>query len=409
MSTPEKTALPDHLQRPHIRPFQPLPVKAKDGQQMALLRDPANLGGQSMVVPPQVLMFLAQLQGEDSLAEVFERLRVPAEAQGQLEQMVVKMDELGYFWGPTADALEAKKLEALREAGRFSISDDQRKPEVVEQLKTFITTALAETEDPELGKDVAGIVAPHLDYGRGKANYAAAYKCFESGAKNAPDRVVVLGTNHLGIGDGVVMTEFGFETPLGPVRQDAAVLERLRDAFGDKLFKDQLDFLGEHSIALHLPWIQHLYGDVPVVAALVPDPTRGLLEDDGARVSTPEFANALKDIVKQAGGRTLFVSSADLSHRGLQFGDRVAVDGKERNAIEQYDRETLASWLEGPQEFLGAFKSGNPNRWCSVGNLYATLVAAPHKTREMVNYSQSVDEKGVVLVSSAALALLSDE
>lgn len=408
MSTPEKTALPDHLQRPHIRPFQPLPVKAKDGQQMALLRDPANLGGQSMVVPPQVLMFLAQLQGEDSLAEVFERLRVPAEAQGQLEQMVVKMDELGYFWGPTADALEAKKLEALRAAGRFSISDDQRKPEVVEQLKTFITTALAETEDPELGADVAGIVAPHLDYGRGKANYAAAYKCLETGAKNAPDRVVVLGTNHLGIGDGVVMTEFGFETPLGPVRQDASVLERLRDAFGEKLFKDQLDFLGEHSIALHLPWIQHLYGDVPVVAALVPDPTRGLLEDDGARVSTPEFANALKDIVKQAGGRTLFVSSADLSHRGLQFGDRVAVDGKERNAIEQYDRETLASWLEGPQEFLEAFKSGNPNRWCSVGNLYATLVAAPHKTREMVNYSQSVDDKGVVLVSSAALALLAD-
>lgn len=408
MSTPEKTALPDHLQRPHIRPFQPLPVKAKDGQQMALLRDPANLGGQSMVVPPQVLMFLAQLQGEDSLEEVFERLRVPAEAQGQLEQMVVKMDELGYFWGPTADALEAKKLEALRAAGRFSISDDQRKPEVVEQLKTFITTALAETEDPELGAPVAGVVAPHLDYGRGKANYAAAYKCLESGARTAPDRVVVLGTNHLGIGDGVVMTEFGFETPLGPVRQDAAVLERLRDAFGEKLFKDQLDFLGEHSIALHLPWIQHLYGDVPVVAALVPDPTRGLLEDDGARVSTPEFANALKDIVKQAGGRTLFVSSADLSHRGLQFGDRVAVDGKERNAIEQYDRETLASWLEGPEEFLGAFKSGNPNRWCSVGNLYATLVAAPHKTREMVNYSQSVDDKGVVLVSSAALALLAD-
>ncbi|MBL9141382.1 MAG: AmmeMemoRadiSam system protein B [Phycisphaerae bacterium] len=376
---------------------------------MALLRDPANLGGQSMVVPPQVLMFLSQLQGEETLPEIFERIQVPAEAHDQLEQMVVKMDELGYFWGPTADALERAKLEEIRTAGKFSLGEDQRKPEIATQLREFMQASLAETEDPELGAAVAGIVAPHLDYGRGKPNYAAAYKCFETGAKDRPDRVVVLGTNHMGIGDGVVMTEFGFETPLGDVKQDGAILERLRDAFGEKLFKDQLDFLGEHSVALHLPWIQHLYGDTPVIAALVPDPTRDLLADDGQRVSTPEFANALKDIVKQAGGRTLFVSSADLSHKGPQFGDKTAIDTKARHTIEQYDRETLAAWLDGPEEFLKSFKSsGNPNRWCSVGNLYATLVATPHRTREMVNYAQSVDDKGIVLVSSAALALLAD-
>ncbi len=187
------------------------------------------------------------------------------------------------------------------------------------------------------------------------------------------------------------------------------ILGQDRDAFGEKLFKDQLDFLGEHSVALHLPWIQHLYGDVPVVAALVPDPTQGLIADDGARISTPEFANALKDIVKQAGGRTLFVSSADLSHKGPQFGDKAAVDTKTRHSIEQYDRETLAAWLDGPEDFLKAFKSaGNPNRWCSVGNMFATLIAAPHHSREMVNYKQAVDDKGVVLVSSAALALMAE-
>lgn len=374
---------------------------------MALLRDPSNLGGQSMVVPPQILVLLAQCQGEDTLTEIFEKLKVPAEAQQQLEQMLVKMDEMGYFWGPIAEDLERKKLEQIRAAGRFALGDDQRKPEIATQLREFIVSSLAETEDPDLGQPVAGVVAPHLDYGRGRPTYAAAYKCLETGARTRPDRVVVLGTNHFGIGDGVVMTEFGFETPFGPVNPDVGVLERLRDAFGEKLFKDQLDFLGEHSVALHLPWIQHLYGDVPVVVALVPDPISGLLEDDGGRVGTLEFANALKDILKQAGGHTLFVSSADLSHRGPQFGDQRAVDTAQKHQIEQYDRDTLGSWIDGAEPFLGVFRSGgNPNRWCSVGNLVATLVAAPHAQREMVTYHQAVDDRGTVLVSSAALALL---
>jgi AmmeMemoRadiSam system protein B len=408
MSTPAKSALPAHLQRPHIRPFQPVPIQNKEGQQMALLRDPSNLGGQSMIVPPQVLIILAQLQGDESLADVYERLRVPAEAHAKIEEMVVKMDELGYFWGPTSEALEKKKLDGLRSAGRFALPDEQRTPEIAAQLRGLISGGLSETENPELSEPVVGIVAPHLDFGRGKENYAAAYKCLECSTGAPPDRIVVLGTNHFGIGDGVVMTEFGFESPLGQVNQDPVLLERLRDAFGDKLFKDQLDFLGEHSIALQLPWIQHVYGGtVPVIAALIPDPVNGLLQDDGQRVGTLEFANALKDIVKQAGGRTLFVSSADLSHKGPQFGDKTTVDAKTRHSVEQYDRETLAAWLDGPDDFLKVFKAGsNPNRWCSVGNMLTTLIAAPHKTREMVNYSQAVDEKGVVMVTSAALALM---
>ncbi len=399
--------LPSHVERPFVRPFQPLPIQTKEGQTMALLRDPMALGGQSMIVPPQVLGLLAQFRGEETLQEIFERLNVPVEAHDQLVNMVQKLDELGYLWGPISEALEKKKLEEIRARGAFPVAEDARKPEVAQQLRTFVTDQLAKAEDPEFDRPVVGIVAPHLDYGRGAGNYAAAYKCLESGKGERPARVVVLGTNHFGIGDGVVMSEFGFETPLGTARPDAQVLERLRDAFGEKLFKDQLDFAGEHSIALHLPWIQHLYGDVPVVAALVPDPVVGLLEDDGARVGTKEFASALRAVLDQAGGKTIFVSSADLSHKGPQFGDQAKVDGAQRNAVEQYDREMLGEFIGGADPFLASFQShGNPNRWCSVGNMYAMLVAAPHGAREMVNYEQSVDPQSVALVSSAALALL---
>ena len=421
-------SLPEHLQRPHLRRFTPhvAPAKAKDqsGNErdiaVLVLIDPLRLSPQPFMMPlqgtnqqqvqgefQQWMGFLHALQGDERLDALFERLQVPANVQPQLVQVLQKLDEMGYLWGPTSEALERAKMDAIRAAGAFTLPDEARNPQVAEQLRAFLADQLSKAEDPEFGTPVVGIVAPHLDYGRAAPNYAAAYKCLETGAKDRPDRVVVLGTNHFGLGDGVVMSEFGFETPLGTLKPDARVLERLRDAFGDRLFKDQIDFASEHSVSLHLPWIQHLYGNVPVVAALVPDPNVAMISDDGARVSTKEFAAALKSILAQAGGRTVFVSSADLSHVGPQFGDRAAVDAKRRNEVEEHDRSVLGEFLEGADRLVSHMASnGNGNRWCSVGNMYVTAFCAPHKAIEMVKYDQSIDQGGNAMVTSAALALL---
>ena len=385
-----------------------------------VVQDPLRLAPQPFVMPlqgkdqqqlqgefRQWVGFMQSLQGEEELGELFTRIGAPVEAQPQLVELVKKLDELGFLWGPTSEALERAKLDAIRAKGAFFLPDEARRPEVAAELGKFMSQALAAAEDPEFGTPVVGIVAPHLDYARGGSNYAAAYKCLETGARERPDRVVVLGTNHFGLGDGVVMTEFGFETPLGTLRPDAPVLERLRDAFGDKLFKDQIDFAGEHSVNLHLPWIQHLWGDVPVVAVLVPDPTVAMIEDDGARVSAKEFAGGLKTVLAQAGGRTVVVASADLSHVGPQFGDRSALDASRRRKVEEADREVLREFIEGPDRMLAHFeRNGNAARWCSIGNMFVAATAVPHATREMVAYAQSAEPNGGAMVTSAALAFL---
>lgn len=385
-----------------------------------VVQDPLRLAPQPFVMPlhgkdqqqlqgefRQWVGFMQSLQGEEELGELFSRIGAPVEAQPQLVELVKKLDELGFLWGPTSEALERAKLDAIRARGAFFLPDEARRPEVAAELGKFMSQALAAAEDPEFGTPVVGIVAPHLDYARGGSNYAAAYKCLETGARERPDRVVVLGTNHFGLGDGVVMTEFGFETPFGTLRPDAPVLERLRDAFGDKLFKDQIDFAGEHSVNLHLPWIQHLWGDVPVVAALVPDPTVAMIEDDGARVSAKEFAGGLKTVLAQAGGRTVVVASADLSHVGPQFGDRSALDASRRREVEEADREVLREFIDGPDRMLAHFeRNGNAARWCSIGNMFVAATAVPHASREMVAYAQSAEPNGGAMVTSAALAFL---
>ncbi len=395
------STLPDHIRRPHVRMFQMMGAQ-HDGKQVIVLRDPMALSPQMMAVPPQAVMVIQQFQGERTVEEIASGLKAPDPAP--FIELAKRLDDVGLLWGPTFDRLEGELRSKLKEAGYFPSGGAQQPSP--EQVKAALSSWLAETEDPELEGVPVGLIAPHLDYPRGWPNYAAAYRCLDRA--ETPDRVVILGTNHFGIGDGVVLTEFGFESPLGRVGPDSAIVERLRTHLGDAAFVDQLDHHAEHSIKLHLPWLQHRFGDVPVVAALVPDPLIEMIADDGGRTTTIRFVDALAESLQAQGGRTLFVSSADLSHVGPQFGEPRPVDAQRKVDVERVDRDLMTAFLSGDaQTFLDrAVSTKNPTRWCSIGNMHAALALAQPSAVEMIDYRQACDEQGNCLVSSAAMALM---
>lgn len=393
--------LPDHIRRPHVRLFQMMGAQ-HNGQQVVVLRDPMALSTQMMAVPPQAVMVIQQFQGERTIEEIAAGLKAPDPAP--FIELAKRLDEVGLLWGPTFQRLEDELRTKLKDAGFFPAGGSQQP--TPDQIRGALAGWLEQTEDPELEGVPVAIVAPHLDYPRGWPNYAAAYRCLDR--CETPDRVVILGTNHFGIGDGVVLTELGFETPIAKVAPDTAVIKRLRGLIGEGGFIDQLDHHAEHSIKLHLPWIQHRFGDVPVVAALVPDPLVGLLAADEKRTSTTQFLDSMNEALAAVGGRTLFVSSADLSHVGPQFGEPRPVDAQRKVDVERVDRDLMGAYLSGdPEVFLArARETRNPTRWCSIGNMHAVLALAKPSAVEMIDYRQACDEQGTCLVSSAALALM---
>lgn len=395
--------LPEHVERPHVRPIQPIPIKNKDGKPFVALRDPSMLQRQTMVIPMPALQVIQQFQGKATLDELARRFGGDRQP---LAELAVNLDRLGLLWGPTFERLESERWAQLSERGAFPPRASSTLGANADACRKQMDAWLDETEDPELEFTPRGIVAPHLDYGRGWPNYAAAW--FGARGIERPDRVVVLGTNHFGLGDGVVMSEIGFETPLGRVEQDADVHGRLMERFGRPLVVDQLDHLPEHSIDLQLPWIQHVLGDVPVVAALVPDPLRPMVEDpETDRVSFDDFLTGLRGILEEVGGRTFFVASSDLSHVGPQFGEPRAVDAQRSADVERHDREMMGRFVAGdPEQFLAAMQwNRNPTRWCSVGNMTALLRLLEPETVELIDYRQARDERGMVMVSSAAIAM----
>ena len=405
------------------------------------MRDPAMLVSQSMVVNSQALNLVQQFQGEltiDQIAAKFipaEQIPDPQKHQEQVQRLsdeIMKlstsMDKFGLLWGPTFESLERKRAEQLEKSGAFPVQssgslvamahqkngngeDPPEEPEAQrawanELAKGQLEDWLAQVEDPEFESTPIGIVAPHLDYMRGAQLYASAYRAWVDVPK--PDRVVVLGTNHFGMGDGVVASRHGFDTPLGRIFADKKVMNDLHERLGDRLFRDQLDLVPEHSIELHLPWIQHVFGDVPVVAALIPDPMQPMIDEDGGRVSGPEFIAVLKDVLSAQDGTTYYVSSADLSHVGPQFGEPKPVDDIRCEEVEQHDREMMSHYLSNDgASFIEAMEwSKNPTRWCSIGNMCAIAELSGASEIELLDYRQACDEKGTGLVSVAAMALL---
>jgi AmmeMemoRadiSam system protein B len=375
---------------------------AKDGKPFVALRDPAMLVGQTLVVPAQVLPALQHFRGERSIAEIAEQLH------GNLDQFIElaeRLDQVGLLWGPTFERLEGEIREKLRTEKVFPATASRSLGETAEACRETIEDYLEQTEPPDLPASAVGIVAPHLDYQRGWPNYAAAYYGFKG--LDAPDRVVILGSNHMGIGDGAVLAEYGFDSPLGRCPADAAIVGKLLDRFGEPLIADQLDHLSEHSVQLQLPWLQYFFGDVPLVAALIPDPFVPMIEEDG-RVPANQFVDSLCEVLADAGGNTLFVASSDLSHVGLQFGEPRPVDDQRRLDVEQHDRDMLANFLANDAEtFLSGFAwNKNPTRWCSIGSMSAILRLAEPAAIELIDYRQAYDDRGFALVSSAAIALL---
>ncbi len=395
-------SLPEHLRLPHLRPLQPMPVR-KDGKAYIALRDPAMLSKQTMIVPAQALAVLQQFQGQRTIDEIAQQLNGDVD---QLIELAKQLDKLGLLWGPTFEQLEAELKEKLETKGAFPATASRAMGKDEAECRKAIEGYLDQTDDPELAAPATAIVAPHLDYERGWPNYAGAYYGFKD--LDPPDRVVILGTNHFGLGDGVVMSEYGFDSPMGHNPADSIVIGMLLEQFGRPLIVDQLDHLAEHSIQLQLPWVQYFFGEVPIVAALIPDPMTPMIQDDDLRVRTEDFVTALGDVLQEVGGTTRFVASSDLSHVGPQFGEPRAVDEQRRFDVERHDREMLVKFLSGdPEEFLGAMRwNKNPTRWCSIGNMAAVLALSETDRLELIDYRQAYDDRGFAMVSSAAVALL---
>ncbi len=179
------------------------------------------------------------------------------------------------------------------------------------QVAACLKAALPASVEPKV------LVAPHAGYIYSGVVAGTAYATVAH-RRGAISRVVLLGPNHrVGFKGVALCTAERWATPLGEIPVDMEAMARLR-ALPDTIVSDPA-FAQEHSLEVHLPFLQTVLGDFSLVPVLVGD----------ARPET--VAQVLREC--WGGPETLIVVSSDLSH----FHDHAtatAMDGQAAQCIE---------------------------------------------------------------------------
>lgn len=164
------------------------------------------------------------------------------------------------------------------------------------------------------------LIVPHAGYMYSGPVAAAGYARLEAHRRRY-QKVVLLGPAHRAWFKGLAVSSAdAFRTPLGNVPVDRAGLK----AIG----VDVMDtpHLREHSIEVHLPFLQSVLGAFTLVPIVVGD-------------ATPEQVAAVLDALWN-GPETLIVVSSDLSHY-LPYDKAAVIDARTCRAIEDLDGQRI--------------------------------------------------------------------
>ncbi len=164
------------------------------------------------------------------------------------------------------------------------------------------------------------LIVPHAGYLYSGPVAATAYSQLRSVAA-AIERVIILGPSHRIPLDGIALPESkAFATPLGKVEVDAEACRQLMSL--DQICESERAHMMEHSIEVHLPFLQVVLPKFKIVPMLV-----GSAEPD-------EVAEAIECV--WGGKETLIVVSSDLSHY-RPYEEAEILDAETTQAIQKLD------------------------------------------------------------------------
>ncbi len=183
-----------------------------------------------------------------------------------------------------------KRVHLPAVAGRFYPADPV---ELRQEVRGFLSgTVAASITSPK------ALIAPHAGYIYSGPIAGSAYAQLQEVADRIR-RVVMLAPAHrMGFPGLAHNSAEWFRTPLGDVEIDQAAMAKLEELPQVRLLDDA--FEGEHSLEVHLPFLQETLEDFQIVPLLVSDATAGDVEE----------------VLEQlwGGKETLIVISSDLSH-----------------------------------------------------------------------------------------------
>lgn len=385
--------------RPRLVPLEARRLELPDGRAGVALSDPLGVLGELEPQSAAGWYLLAHFDGTRTVADVEAALAGQGLSPGRarIEERVARARARGLLDGPAYQARRRAALDAFHAGPRPAACAGSSYPADPGELRALLDGILGLAPQAETAPGLRLLVAPHVDYARGAACYARAYGALRGAAA---DLFVVFGTAHLSPERLFTLTRQDYDTPLGTVPTDRALVDELAGAVSEEeLFGDELCHRTEHSVEFQLVWLRHLFPDRFIRALPVLCSGIAHLSDPGA--ATGRFLAALGRAL--AGRRVCILAGADLAHVGPMYGDVAAPTPAQLAGLREEDRRTLAFLERG--DAAGFHRDGARDdarrRVCGIAPVYAALRTAGRGAR-LLHYAQWTD--GTDSVSFAAAA-----
>ncbi|MEM4717274.1 MAG: AmmeMemoRadiSam system protein B [Desulfurococcaceae archaeon] len=183
-----------------------------------------------------------------------------------------------------------------------------RRSELIEMIEWSFKHSIGPGMLPQLSterrKGIIGYIVPHAGYMYSGPIAAHAY--YDMAQYGVLDTIIVLGTNHTGLGKPIsVYPEGAWETPLGVLHVDGELGKKVVEysELGDF---DVYAHLEEHSIEVQLPFIQYIYRYNTKILPIV------------IGIHTPEaasdLANAIYNAARDLNRDIIVLASSDFNH-----------------------------------------------------------------------------------------------
>jgi MEMO1 family protein len=389
------------MENPRIRYIEAHPFQ-QEGKEMILLRDAEGVVEDSLVVSKDVVFLISLMDGTRSLRDIqAECMRTLGQIIyiEHLEQFVEAMDKHllllnDNFKNHVKGLKEEYEKSPVRKAYLAGRSYHANRMD----LLLFLDEMFKDGGERTLKGNVAGILAPHIDYERGSEVYRETYPYLKNGNKPL---LVILGTCHHATDRIWSISLKSFSTPLEVVPNSAELGGLIKNNAVLKHYIDEWPHRNEHSIELQLPLIQFMLRDgfeiLPILTGSMHDYLNGNkdIENDS---ELRDLIESFRTVLDQWGKPYMIISGADLAHIGMQFGDRYALDAFRLSQSRAKDEQILR--CIGDVDADGFFRviqnERDERRICGLTPIYFQLKLLEGSTCEIVSYKQWTDGKSSV-------------
>lgn len=397
-----------------------IPLENVEGEQREsqaiLVQCPLGISPRPLLLVPAVGPLLSVFDGERSVEEIVAHFAPQGLQRATLDELIALLDAHLFLAGPRFFAAERESVEGFRALSiRPAALAGSAYPSTEPDLRALVDGLLVTPSSELKSRDLQCLVAPHIDYRRGGRCYGQIYPYLANCDANT---FILIGTSHQYSRQMFHLSAKDFESPLGVLPCDSALVSRIAARFGtERAFRDEYLHRREHSLELQLPFVSRVRPDARIVPILVGsfheaiESGRELDRFDEYTAFVGACAEAIQH-ERQEGRRVCFIAGVDMAHVGRHFGDESAITPEFMESVAERDRRYLDAIQahDTAALFSHVAEDRDARRICGFPTMYTVLdILKKLGVRVrcgVTHYDQAVDYQSDCAVTFAGLALV---